>query len=55
MFEDYLIEMLEASVKKNGEIILTNKHLLNIIKLINQRIKKEDYQNEMFGASIDLE
>jgi len=33
-----LIKILEASVKKNGEIVLTNKHLLNILRmLINQK------------------
>ena len=28
---DKLIEILEKSVKKNGEITLTNQHLLNTI------------------------
>ena len=32
-----LIEILERSVSKNGEIPLTNKHLLNILKMVDRR------------------
>ena len=39
---DYLIEILEESVKKNGEKPLTNKWLLNILKLVNKQIENED-------------
>jgi hypothetical protein len=39
---DILIEVLENSVKKNGEIPLTNKHLLNILKLVNKQQDNED-------------
>lgn len=39
---DYLIEMLEESVKKNGEKPLTNKWLLNILKLVKKQIENED-------------
>jgi hypothetical protein len=44
MEEDYdiLIEILENSVKKNGEIPLTNKHLLNILKLVSKQQDNED-------------
>ena len=40
MEEDYstLIEILEESVKKNGEKPLTNKWLLNIVKLAQKQI-----------------
>lgn len=36
-----IIEVLEKSVEKNGEIPLTNKHLLNIMKMIR---RKQEYQ-----------
>ena len=39
---DYLIEILEESVKKNGEQPLTNKWLLNILKMAQSRIDNED-------------
>ena len=39
---DYLIEILEESVKKNGEKPLTNKCLLNILKLATKQIENED-------------
>ena len=39
---DYLIEILEESVKKNGEKTLTNKWLLNILKLATKQIENED-------------
>jgi hypothetical protein len=34
---DYLIDILEHSVNKNGEIKLTNKHLLNILKMVKNQ------------------
>ena len=34
-----LIEVLEISVKKNGEIPLTNKHLLNICKMVQGNLE----------------
>lgn len=39
---DYLIEILEESVKKNGEKQLTNKWLLNILKLVQKKIDQND-------------
>ena len=42
---DFLIEMLEESVKKNGEKPLTNKWLLNILKLVRIQIDGEDSFN----------
>ena len=33
---DKLIEILEKSVKKNGEIVLTNQHLLNILRMAEE-------------------
>ena len=39
---DYLIEILEESVKKNGEKPLTNKWLLSILKLATKKIDNED-------------
>jgi len=40
---DYLIEILANSVKKNGEITLTNKHLLNILIMVEDKIEKDSY------------
>ena len=37
-----LIELLEKSVKKNGEKPLTNKWLLNLLKILQREIDKED-------------
>lgn len=47
---DLLIEVLENSVKKNGEIPLTNKHLLNILKLVSKQLsKQQDIEDEYHG------
>ena len=40
---EVMIKILEESVKKNGEKPLTNKWLLNILKLAKARVEKEDY------------
>lgn len=50
---DYLIEMLEESVKKNGEKPLTNKWLLNILKLVTKQIEKEGDYPETFDPNWD--
>jgi len=42
MFEEYLIEVLEKSVEKNGDIPLTTGHLLNILKLTNRKMQHDD-------------
>jgi len=39
---DYLIDILEESVKKNGEKPLTNKWLLNILKMVTKELEDED-------------
>jgi hypothetical protein len=46
---DLLIEVLEHSVKKNGEVPLTNKYLLNILKLIQKKQDEEDYRDNMYS------
>jgi hypothetical protein len=50
---DYLIEMLEESVKKNGEKPLTNKWLLNILKLVTKQIENKDAFPETFDPNWD--
>jgi hypothetical protein len=50
---DYLIEILEESVKKNGEKPLTNKWLLNILKLATKKIENEDYFSGGFDSNWD--
>lgn len=44
-----LIEVLEISVKKNGEKPLTNKYLLNILKLTQRRLNQEEIEAENYG------
>lgn len=50
MEEDVLIDILEASVKKNGEKPLTNLWLLNIIKLYKKEIENIDRQSDLINA-----
>jgi hypothetical protein len=51
---DVLIRILEASVKKNGEIPLTNKHLLNILKQARKQIERcEDLNQQTFDPNWD--
>ena len=51
---DYLIEILEESIKKNGEKPLTNKWLLNILKMVNKQIDQDDKMGEVFDSHWDL-
>lgn len=48
MEEDYdnLIHLLEKSVEKNGEKPLTNKWLLNMLKMIQQERNKDFYESK---------
>lgn len=46
-----LIQILEHSVVKNGEIPLTNKHLLNIVKMIKKK-QDYDYANPKCDATV---
>jgi hypothetical protein len=46
---DLLIEILKHSIKKNGEVPLTNKYLLNILKLIQKKQDEEDYRDNMYS------
>lgn len=50
---DYLIEILEESVKKNGEKPLTNKWLLNILKLATKQIENECDFSSACGTNWD--
>ena len=34
---EHLIDVLEESVKRNGNIPLTNRHLLNILRMVERR------------------
>lgn len=44
-----LIDILEQSVAKHGEKPLTNKWLLNILKLVESRQKEVDFYNDLEG------
>jgi hypothetical protein len=51
---EQLITVLEHSVIKNGEKPLTNKHLLNILKMIKKK-QYYDYANPKCDATeIDI-
>lgn len=48
-----LIHILEQSVKKNGEITLTNKHLLNILKMLRRKQEQDAINEDLIQAIID--
>jgi hypothetical protein len=41
-----LIDVLEASIKKNGNQPLTTQHLLNILKYAAKSISKDEEEHE---------
>lgn len=44
-----IIKMLELSVEKNGEQPLTNKWLLNIIKMaLSKKVKQDEIEEEYY-------
>lgn len=45
---DILIEILEASIKKNGVKPLTNEWLLNILKQANRQIQREEAEADFY-------
>ncbi len=49
---DYLLEILEASLKKNGDIPITTKHWINIIKMVQQQME-EDGRLDLLGMGHD--
>ena len=44
-----LIKVLEISVQRNGEKPLTNKWLLNILKLTQKRLEQEEVEAEYYA------
>jgi hypothetical protein len=50
-----LIEILEASVKKNGVAPLTNQHLLNIVKMVDKEDERRENENDMSGFNPDFD
>lgn len=48
---EFLQKVLESSVKKNGEIPLTNRHLLNIVKMA---IRWEEEHDEDVSFTHDM-
>ena len=48
----YFKLILKKSVEKNGEQPLTNKWLLNIIKLIELKINEDDFRFDVEGCDI---
>ena len=52
---DDLIWILEKSVEKNGEIKLTNKHLLNIIRMLKRKQVRDDFYGDLIEASVEVD
>ena len=44
---DYITEILKQSVEKNGEVPLTNVHLLNIIAMAYRQEARDEVRAEM--------
>lgn len=49
-----LIEILEESVKRNGEKPLTNKWLLNILKMAQRKLEDDDFDVNEASAFHDF-
>lgn len=50
---ELLIEVLEKSVAKNGNIPLTNQHLLNIVKMAKKWKEKDDDLQSTYDPNWD--
>lgn len=51
---DYVMGVLEDSVKKNGEKPLTNVWLLNIMRMAQRRAERDDLRGQIAGACGDI-
>lgn len=51
---DYILEILEESLKKNGDKQLTISHLINIIRMAKRKYEDEDQQIDMEGYKDDI-
>lgn len=49
-----LIQILEHSVQKNGEAPLTNKYLLNILRLVEKNIDKRSVEEDIGIFDMDF-
>lgn len=47
---DYIVEILERSVEKHGDISLTTGHLLNILKLADRIAGEDERTSELEGG-----
>ena len=50
-----LAEILERSVERNGEVVLTNKHLLHIVRLAIRRREEEASRFDLEEARAEVE
>jgi hypothetical protein len=50
-----LIEILEESVMRNWEKPLTNKWLLNILKMSREKDENDEHYYDIIGASVDIQ
>lgn len=51
---DYVIGVLEDSIKRHGEKPLTNVWLLNIMRTAQRRAERDHLQGEIAGAYGDI-
>ena len=50
-----LAHVLERSVERNGEIALTNRHLLNIVRMAIQNKKEEAHRLDLEECRAEVE
>lgn len=50
---EYLESVLQASVDKNGEKPLTNKHLLHIVQMAIRNAMRDNDDNYSYPSSLD--
>jgi hypothetical protein len=55
MYLETLIEVLESSIKKNGDKPLTLSHLSNILKMVLRIEEKQAFEADMEGCRAYLD
>ena len=50
-----LADILEQSVERNGEVVLTNKHMLNIVRMAMRRREEEAHRYDLEECRVEVE
>ncbi len=50
---DYLLEILEGSLKRYGDMPITTKQWIKIIHMAQQQMEEDDARSDMFGPDED--